>query len=706
MRFSRDLLVFTALFAAVLGLTAPVLRAAPLTEFTLPPLNAAQIQPSSPAFGRLQVGVHRSLAALRVAAATLPWAVEHNRAVTQLRFVSEPATALRLGLQVDALPDGAVLRFFGATPVAAFTVTGSEINRLIRLNQAADGDSPTAREYWSPVIAGTVLTVEIALPLKESPAAVALTATTVAHLDFDPHTAAPTLKVGEAARCNLDVNCYGDPWDEIADAVARMIFVEGGRSYLCSGTLLEDGDDTSKVPYFLSAAHCFQTQTAASSLSTFWFYRSTACNSGRLSSGAVQLDGGAQLLHAAFPLDTLFVELNRTPPVGTTFAQWSLELPTRSDSLVGIHHPQGDLQKISFGGFDRLQRCNIDAQSINYTCADVNNPDNATHLNVIFGGGTTEGGSSGSGIWVTNAAGQQPRLVGQLSGGTSSCNNPRGDNQYGRFDRAYEDALNRWLAPMSPQSGEIVGVRNLSASNESRRDKAHTACTIVRGGSARLAVYAEAVTAGLDPMLSIRELQADGTWLDRDFNDDWITLSEAERDELVAQVGRLPTGELDAALLINGRNERAYCMDSVPHPRSGPASGQVNLQINNLSGETAGQLGNVSSDASATAPQIACTITGNQAATLVVLAESTQVDANLVLRDANTGRGLAQNADWGTLSGAEQTQLRQATGREPARATDAALVFSAPANRAYCAFAEGSNSASGAINLQINVLAP
>jgi hypothetical protein len=36
-------------------------------------------------------------------------------------------------------------------------------------------------------------------------------------------------------------------------------------------------------------------------------------------------------------------------------------------------------------------------------------------------------------------------LVGTLTGGTSSCDNPDGDNNYGRFDLAYEKSFHKWL---------------------------------------------------------------------------------------------------------------------------------------------------------------------------------------------------------------------------------------------------------------------
>ena len=59
--------------------------------------------------------------------------------------------------------------------------------------------------------------------------------------------------------------------------------------------------------------------------------------------------------------------------------------------------------------------------------------------------GTTEGGSSGSGLFRT--IGSTRYVVGQLFGGDASCSNREGGDAYGRFDLAYSAALSRWLNP-------------------------------------------------------------------------------------------------------------------------------------------------------------------------------------------------------------------------------------------------------------------
>ena len=62
--------------------------------------------------------------------------------------------------------------------------------------------------------------------------------------------------------------------------MARLVYTTDGASYVCSGTLIADRDHSTFIPYFLTANHCVNTQTVASTIQTYWFYRSTACNSG------------------------------------------------------------------------------------------------------------------------------------------------------------------------------------------------------------------------------------------------------------------------------------------------------------------------------------------------------------------------------------------------------------------------------------------
>jgi hypothetical protein len=99
-------------------------------------------------------------------------------------------------------------------------------------------------------------------------------------------------------------------------------------------------------------------------------------------------------------------------------------------SAVGIHHPSGDLKKISFEN---------DALAITGYGGGPGSGTN--HLRVFdWDDGTTEGGSSGSPIFNANH-----RIVGQLHGGSAACGNNLPD-WYGRFFTTYP-FLCTWLSP-------------------------------------------------------------------------------------------------------------------------------------------------------------------------------------------------------------------------------------------------------------------
>ena len=97
-------------------------------------------------------------------------------------------------------------------------------------------------------------------------------------------------EIGNAGSCNVDVMCGS--YQTEGRAVAKMVFTEGGRTLLCTGTLLNDTRN-SLTPYFLTAAHCISSQEAASNLITYWFFRAESCGSApRFDPNAVRMTGG------------------------------------------------------------------------------------------------------------------------------------------------------------------------------------------------------------------------------------------------------------------------------------------------------------------------------------------------------------------------------------------------------------------------------
>lgn len=401
---------------------------------------AAGERPADAAIAR-QIGAARAVNALATPEQTarqLAWqAVASGGLAAAASFRSEGARGLRVGLEVHRLPPSAQVRVrpTGSVGVEADAVSGREILATLARNQAAGDSTPAGRTYWLPAVAGESLTLEIELPPGADASQVAVAVPRLAHLwwTLAAITRADALKVGEAGACNADVTCFPD-YEFEGRAIARMEYVHDGRPFLCTGTLVADVA-ASGTPYFLGARHCVGDQTTASTLATYWFYRAASCNSTVLDPRATRVTGGATLLYASAATDTAFMELLGSPPAGAVHAG-SLLVPTASGtSLAGLHHPAGDLLKLSLGATPSYARCED-------TRCTLDGGQGGDFLVLRWTRGTTESGSSGSPVLAS--VGGRRYVVGQLFAGSASCTRPDGNDYYGRFDKAYP-SLRTWL---------------------------------------------------------------------------------------------------------------------------------------------------------------------------------------------------------------------------------------------------------------------
>jgi hypothetical protein len=163
-------------------------------------------------------------------------------------------------------------------------------------------------------------------------------------------------------------------------------------------------------------------QVVANTLNTLWFFEAQSCNSKNVPAYA-QLTGGAQFIYNNPRADVLFLRLNDAAPSGAFFAAWSSSAVGVNSSVITIHHPEGDLKKVSEG-----------------TIIGNSNPPVAGGTTLPFSevrwsSGTTEGGSSGAGLFTFD--GSQYLLRGALWGGTALCSNPQGTDNFSRFDQVY-----------------------------------------------------------------------------------------------------------------------------------------------------------------------------------------------------------------------------------------------------------------------------
>jgi Trypsin-like peptidase domain/Putative binding domain, N-terminal/Domain of unknown function (DUF4214) len=382
-------------------------------------------------------------------------------------IISSPeAKALRVGIMVSKLPEEAEFRFFESNnqtdTVPATLITGRQINHLLQLNKNADPDHPYSRVYWSPTIDGENIGIEIYLPPWIHPDDFDIAIPFLSHLEVSPFVSNSKFlvpqKYGDSDSCQKDATCNAS-WQNVGNAVAKMVFIDSGNSYDCTGTLLKDKDETSTKPYFITANHCIGSQTVASTLETHWFFESDACDSSTRNSKYSVKTGGAALLWTGGMAtmkfvnnqDVSFMELNDMPPEGATYADWSKVID--SSDATGIHHPKGDWKKISTGNANQTD------QYICYTTAEGYSCDSSAQgsfFRVDWTNNGTETGSSGSGLFN-----DQGQLLGILSSGTGgSCEGSIG--YYSKFMTAYTDGkLSQWLDPSSctysiaPSSGSF-----------------------------------------------------------------------------------------------------------------------------------------------------------------------------------------------------------------------------------------------------------
>ncbi|KAA1244481.1 T9SS type A sorting domain-containing protein [Aquimarina sp. RZ0] len=328
--------------------------------------------------------------------------------IWMLNIESSGAKSLNFTFSDFYLPEGAKLFVYNENKTdvrGAFTNTNNKESRAFGI-APIQGDKVTI-EYYQPA------------SVKEKPA---LQIATVAHDYKGIFNIAKGFN--DSGSCNNNVACsVGDDWRDQIKSVALITLANGTR--FCTGALINNTENDG-TPYFLTANHCTGSSTANW---VFVFnYQSASCSNvdGSLS----QSVSGSTLLKKGAATDYSLVQLSATPPdsYNVYYSGWDAT-GTQPTNTTGIHHPAGDIKKISF---------DYEAPSISGYGGSSN-----THWRINdWNDGTTEPGSSGSPLYDQNK-----RIIGQLHGGSAACGN-NGYDAYGRFDLSFPN-LSQWLAPGS-----------------------------------------------------------------------------------------------------------------------------------------------------------------------------------------------------------------------------------------------------------------
>ncbi|MBS0647430.1 MAG: trypsin-like peptidase domain-containing protein [Verrucomicrobia bacterium] len=296
--------------------------------------------------------------------------------------------------------------------------------------------------WGSWVYQGELLTIEIKTPIASMKELI-LHSDNVAYGYKEIYKSIKVGGFGTSGPCNINVICpLGNGWEGERNSVSTILSANGGE--FCTGSLVMNTCGTN-IPYYLTANHCFEQGNSNVPGWRFAFQAwSTTCPNPGVNTNGVMYNG-ATLRARNAPSDFCLVELNQTPPAnsGLHYGGWNRSA-TPAQNATGIHHPSGDLMKISrannpvtvasfAGTTNQHWRANWSPQ--NNGSGEIVTP-------------VTEGGSSGSPLYDQNH-----RIIGQLHGGPSFCNGTQLWDFYGRFDLSWTGGgtnstrLSNWLDP-------------------------------------------------------------------------------------------------------------------------------------------------------------------------------------------------------------------------------------------------------------------
>ena len=299
-------------------------------------------------------------------------------------------------------------------------------------------------ELGTELVPGNTVVVEYFIPQGNTPGSVNISTVTHGYRTANEFT---EKAFGSSGSCNMNANCPdGATWVNERNSVVMLV---SGSSGFCTGALINNTSNDG-TPYVLTANHCYSNPAN-------WIFRfnwqAENCNNPGSQPSFVSLSG-ATLRSRRTPTDFCLVEItggltNGTVPASYNpfFAGWDNTGNTPS-TTVCIHHPAGDIKKISFDD---------DAATVSQSMGS--SEANSTWTVRWDRNTTTEGGSSGSPLFDQNH-----RIIGQLWGGGASCNNLNAPDYYGRVSKSWEPSgsntsnqLKHWLDPNTLGAGFVDG---------------------------------------------------------------------------------------------------------------------------------------------------------------------------------------------------------------------------------------------------------
>lgn len=351
----------------------------------------------------------------------------------RLRLYCPGAYSINLIFDYYWLPEGATLFIYNEDrSMVSGAFTSQNNKEYLQFSTAPVQGDVSILEYYEPANVTKAGVISISRVVH-------------AYRNMFDRSAFGTEGFGSSGSCNNNVNCpEGVPWENEIRAAA-MITLSGGTRW-CSGSLINNVRED-LTPYFLTANHCLGSEATW----VFIFnYESPSCAN---VDGPTWMSISGSTLRAKYSTsDFGLLELSAAPPdsYDVYYAGWS-NVDTASTQSVGIHHPRGDIKKISFD--------NDPVTSSSWSGAPN------THWRIgAWDDGTTEPGSSGSPLYNLDH-----QIIGQLHGGVASCSIIDYD-KYGKIARSWEGGgspttrLKDWLDPDNTGAATLDGIDPLGVS--------------------------------------------------------------------------------------------------------------------------------------------------------------------------------------------------------------------------------------------------
>lgn len=370
---------------------------------------------------------------------------DHSGRIWQLQVIIPEAQALIAYYNQFHLPDGCALYLYND-------------NKKQVVGPFTSADNPASGYFATAMVAGESCTFEYfeAAGVTE-PALISIEE--LGYVYRGAENVDPSIATYKSGACEVDVRCTeGAAWMDEKKGVCKLLTKIGSYTFFCSGSLMNNVRQDC-TPYVLTADHCSYDASYATTANLaqwlFYFHYEASTCGGSYASGQKTKTGCTLKAHDTYGSnnvgsDFYLVKLAQTltSADGIYYNGWSKNT-TASTSGVSIHHPAGDIKKIS-------------TYTTTLTSVYVGAP--ASHWGVVWaattnGHGVTEGGSSGSPIF--NASGQ---VVGTLTGGSSDCTTPTAQDYYGKMSYHWisngstsDKQLKPWLDPDNTGTATLNG---------------------------------------------------------------------------------------------------------------------------------------------------------------------------------------------------------------------------------------------------------